>query len=550
LGHAAFVDMKRLQKLALLLALGLTSAAAQAVVVTRHDIEEMVAERVSSPGEGGINQLASRICGIPVAQLGAPSPSGAGAGHPQITVQSLLPLFPAEGSATVHLAGVGVSDLTGRAVTGPCEGTIRFKYRFTEGWNGVSMEVHAELTEGPTLLAPDGAPVAAPAPKMGTGTLVITPDAACTLRIDGILVHALAPYGWITVDAMPGERRITCDSSAVTGVRAAETRKVEAGAKAAVDLSLQALEKAALAAAKPAPQGQGAKAARPADTIIDRGGGVLEQVSSGLLWTQRDNAGDVGWEAAYRYCDALQTSGGGWRLPAEPEFQSLYNDTVGVAQAIPCGDHTCSASPFRLSSWWFWTAERNDSQTAWIFLFAFEHGLASSYPVGGSSGSRALCVRTPRAGEADTAAARARLASEAASRRPVVAGKEIDRGGGVLEQVSSGLLWTQRDNGADLSRDEARRYCEQLPLSGGGWRLPTRQALENLFLDAIGTRAVPCGEYSCGVPAGFSFSTYGFWAGDDKSSDTDPFVNFQNGMGGEAPAGFSYHLRALCVRDP
>jgi hypothetical protein len=455
-------------------------------------------------------------------------------------VQSLLPVFPAEGSATVRLVGVGVSDLTGRPITGPCEGTLKFKYRVSEAWNGVGMERNHEFTEGPALVGSDGEPVTAPVPKPGSATLVITADTYCTLRVDGVLAQALVTLASFTIEAMPGERLITCDSREVTGVRVSEKRKVEAGARVEVKLLLKALEQAA-----------GKRSAQGQDTMIDRGEGVLEQVSSGLLWTQRDNAGDVTWDEASRYCESLQASGGGWRLASEPEFRRLYNDTVGVAKATPCGDHTCSASPFKLSGWWFWTSEPHDAQTAWIFVLSPDHyGLTSRYPVGGSSGSRALCVRTARAEEADTAQARARVASEAASRRPLVEGKEIDRGGGVLEQVSSGLLWTQRDNGADITREGARHYCEQLPTSGGGWRLPSSRDLQNLFLDAVGTKAVPCGEYSCGVPSGFSFSTYGFWAGDVNSSGKEPFQDFQSGYGGEAPAGFSYHIRALCVRNP
>ena len=537
-------------KFALIVAASLMSGTAHAVLVTRADIEEKVRELIASPGDGDVNQLASQICGIPFAQMGAPGPSSARGGSPKITVQSLLPIFPAEGSATVRVVGVGESDLSAQAITGTCEGTLKFKYQFTESWNGVSMEVNSRFTEGPVLVGPDGAPVPAPAAKPGTGTLLITPDSDCTLRVDGVLAHSLVGYESFPVEAMPGERLITCDSRGVTGVRVSETRKVETGAKVVVTLAVKAAEKAAQSAAKPASSMQGIKGAPSADAMIDRGGGVLEQVSSGLLWTQRDNAGDATWDAANHYCDALRTSGVGWRLPTEPEFQSLYNETVGVAKAIPCGDHTCSASPFHFSSWWFWTSERNDPQTAWIFLFSFDNGLASRYPVGASSGTRALCVRTPRAEEADTAEARVRAASEAASHRPVVEGKEIDRGGGVLEQVSSGLLWTQHDNGSDITRSDARQYCEQLSVSGGGWRLPSTRDLENLFVDAVGTQAVPCGTYSCGVPAGFSFSTYGYWAGDVNASGKDPFVNFENGSGGEAPAGFSYHIRALCVRNP
>jgi hypothetical protein len=143
---------------------------------------------------------------------------------------------------------------------------------------------------------------------------------------------------------------------------------------------------------------------------------------------------------------------------------------------------------------------------------------------------------------------RALLASEAASRKPVVKDKEIDRGGGVLEQVSSGLLWTQRDNGADITRDSARKYCDQLSISGKGWRLPSERDLQTLFLDAVGTKA--CGAGFCGVPSGFSLTSFQIWTGDTDDSGKGRFVNFEQGMSGAAPSGYSYRSRALCVRNP
>jgi hypothetical protein len=161
-----------------------------------------------------------------------------------------------------------------------------------------------------------------------------------------------------------------------------------------------------------------------------------------------------------------------------------------------------------------------------------------------------LCARTAPADKADAAQARALLASEATSRKPVVEGKEIDRGGGVLEQVSSGLLWTQHDNGADITRDGARKYCDQLSISGKGWRLPSERDLQTLFLDAVGTKAVACGVGFCGVPSGFSLTSFQIWTGDTDESGKGKFVNFEQGMSGAAPAGYSYHSRALCVRNP
>src|SRR6185437_4412348 len=237
----------------------------------------------------------------------------------------------------------------------------------------------------------------------------------------------------------------------------------------AVAFALAALEKAT--PQKPAPTG---------DTMIDRGGGVLEQVSSGLFWTQRDNGADITRDDARKYCETLSTSGGGWRLPSSEEFQSVF-DEIRLAGPSPCGDAYCNKSKLALTSWWFWLGEKGEPPLAWTYIFIQGYGVPYSYPAGASSGSRALCVRTPRAEEVDSPQTRAKAAEEASHREPV---KEIDRGGGVLEQVSSGLQWTQADNGRDINWENARKYCEELPLAGGKWRMPSIDELHNLYFDA------------------------------------------------------------------
>ena len=52
-------EMRYLLTIVLMVASSLSSGAAHAVVVTRGDIEEMVSELVSSPGDGDVNQLAT-----------------------------------------------------------------------------------------------------------------------------------------------------------------------------------------------------------------------------------------------------------------------------------------------------------------------------------------------------------------------------------------------------------------------------------------------------------------------------------------------------------
>jgi hypothetical protein len=272
-------------------------------------------------------------------------------------------------------------------------------------------------------------------------------------------------------------------------------------------------------------------------------------VSSGLLWTQHDNGADVTWDGARAYCQGLSVAGGGWRLPTSQELQDIY-DPIRLNEPTPCGDAYCYKSRLALTSWWFWTAERGDSGLGWIFIFRESYGVPYSYPVGASAGSRALCVRAPRAGEVHTPEARAKAVEDAAHSAPAVAVKEIDRGGGVLEQVSSGLQWTQSDNGRDITWSDARTHCEQLSTAGGRWRLPNMDELRNLYFDAVGTKPAPCGTYVCGVPPGVSLSSHWLWSAESNGPGKGQGFGFDTGYPGTGPAGYSYHARALCVRHP
>jgi len=53
----------------------------------------------------------------------------------------------------------------------------------------------------------------------------------------------------------------------------------------------------------------------------------------------------------------------------------------------------------------------------------------------------------------------------------------MDLGGNVLFDVSTGLQWTQMDNGAFVDWHGADEYCRSLSLNGGGWRLPSTSNL-------------------------------------------------------------------------
>ena len=58
----------------------------------------------------------------------------------------------------------------------------------------------------------------------------------------------------------------------------------------------------------------------------------------------------------------------------------------------------------------------------------------------------------------------------------------VDHGNGTITDTKSGLMWAAKDNGSDITWQNARAYCKNY--RGGGhsdWRLPTQDELASLY---------------------------------------------------------------------
>jgi hypothetical protein len=100
---------------------------------------------------------------------------------------------------------------------------------------------------------------------------------------------------------------------------------------------------------------------------------------------------------------------------------------------------------------------------------------------------------------------------------------------GILTDPRTGLRWTAKDSGSDLSWDSAEQYCAQLTLGGyTGWRLPTNDELKGIYdpNNVAGKYGFPGLELSVHTINGFHLSNYVIWSENFPSAG---FFRFEDG---------------------
>jgi PAS domain-containing protein len=236
--------------------------------------------------------------------------------------------------------------------------------------------------------------------------VVVQSDAACRLLVNGKFVQAVG-VGVTEVRIAPGQNLVSCTSTEEPEASFEGELEARTGQNTLLRVSLAAevasarRDRAAQAERRERERQEAearARAQREFRAACDGGGathlleaagsGELRQCGTGLIWAQRDNGRNVNWADAMNHC---QGQGGGWRLPSSAELQSLVKAEL---PGVQCGEYSCNVSEhFSLSSYRFWSNERNGSSVAWsVYLY---DGARYSTHVDHYSGRRALCVRRP-----------------------------------------------------------------------------------------------------------------------------------------------------------
>jgi hypothetical protein len=116
---------------------------------------------------------------------------------------------------------------------------------------------------------------------------------------------------------------------------------------------------------------------------------------------------------------------------------------------------------------------------------------------------------------------------------------------------TTALMWPRKDNGGDVTWQQAANYCQNLSLGGyTGWRLPTIDELQGIYDSGIN---VP-GQWGNGKLVAFhvkgSLKLSGWQTSSSQGNVSGEAWDFDFGAGlrPSYPLGFDHNGRALCVR--
>lgn len=180
---------------------------------------------------------------------------------------------------------------------------------------------------------------------------------------------------------------------------------------------------------------------------------------TGLLWTKEDYDVLIDWQQASDYCANMRLGGrSGWRLPEYDELADLHrNDATGNVNYFGQVSAIYVDAAVKLKHRYIWSATKG-----YVWDFAGDSASQRAVNQHSTAGSAwTLCVW-------ESEEHKKRRLEEAAAP--------------TWTDPKTGMTWTRKDNGADLTWSEAVNYCQNLQLNGSsGWRLPFIGELADIY---------------------------------------------------------------------
>jgi len=109
--------------------------------------------------------------------------------------------------------------------------------------------------------------------------------------------------------------------------------------------------------------------------------GIVRDTQTGMEWVAGPDM-DMSWNDAKSWIESLKVDGGGWRMPARKELETLYQKGKGTRNMT---------SLLKTTSWWVWSGDTKGASSAWFFKFDYGRG---GWTQKISLSRRAFAVRT------------------------------------------------------------------------------------------------------------------------------------------------------------
>ena len=106
-------------------------------------------EQLAASGPYNSERMATELCGTRADYVGAHDRPPETA-LPEATIVTWWPIYPADGTATVRIKGSGLIRAP-RTITGICEGTMTFEYKFRWVDNGRAVVLEKEFVGPPKI---------------------------------------------------------------------------------------------------------------------------------------------------------------------------------------------------------------------------------------------------------------------------------------------------------------------------------------------------------------------------------------------------------------